>query len=204
MAAHATQGERTEASRRRIIEAGIKVLADEGYRNMTVARIQEVAGLSRGLVGYHFGGKQGLLEAIISGIRDDYINQVVNRLDSGDLSGLDSILRMIETYLDRLGSQPDRHKVLLVLMVESLGELPELRPASQSLNAVMRGQFRGWLTKGTEDGTVRPDADPAVEAGLFEALLRGITLQWLVDPDGFDLAAAKRRALDMTRRSLAP
>ncbi|WP_146778769.1 TetR/AcrR family transcriptional regulator [Actinomadura craniellae] len=204
MAPQATQEERTEASRRRIIEAALKVLAEEGYRNMTVARIQEVAGLSRGLVGYHFGSKQGLLEALIDSIRQDYADEVVKELDAGDPAGLDAILEMIDSYLTRLGGRPNRNTVLLVLMVESISELPELRTAVQSLNAVLRRRFGGWLTRGVEDGTVRPDVDPAVEAGLLQGLIRGITLQWLVDPDGFDLVAARRGALAMVRRSLAP
>ena len=72
----ATQPERTAAARQAIIAAAIEVLGTEGHRALTNARLQEVSGLSRGLVGYHFGARQGLLEAVVGSIRDATSNGV--------------------------------------------------------------------------------------------------------------------------------
>lgn len=195
-----TQGERTEASRQTLVDATMRVLAKEGYRNATVARIQDVAGVSRGLVGYHFGSKLGLMEAVITAIRDSYVSQALAGQD--DLSGLDAIVLMIDAYLTRLAQNPTPAKVVLVLAMESVGELPEIRDAMRSRLAEMRAEFTDWLQRGIQDKTVRADVDPPATAVYLEGVLRGVTLQFLVDPDGFDLNAARQATITATTRSL--
>lgn len=199
-----TQGERTEASKRVLLDATMRVLAEEGYRNTTVARIQDVAGVSRGLVGYHFGSKHGLMEAVITAIRDSYISQVLDAQRQQDLPGLDAIVLMIDSYLSRLGQNPTPAKVMLVLSLESVGELPELRGAMRTRLAEMRQEFAEWLVRGVDDRTVHPDVDPAATAAYLEGVLRGITLQFLIDPDGFDLDDARQAAITSIMRGLRP
>ena len=51
--------------RRQLIEATIATIAQRGYRAATIAAIAETAGVSAGLVAFHFGDKDGLLEATL-------------------------------------------------------------------------------------------------------------------------------------------
>ncbi|WP_063780890.1 TetR/AcrR family transcriptional regulator [Nonomuraea sp. SBT364] len=55
-----------EARRSQIIECAVDVLATEGYARASMARIAQRAGISTGVISYHFGGKQQLLEAVVS------------------------------------------------------------------------------------------------------------------------------------------
>ncbi|QKG21381.1 TetR/AcrR family transcriptional regulator [Actinomadura verrucosospora] len=198
-----TQGERSDASKRALVDATMRIIADEGYRSTTVARIQEEAGVSRGLVGYHFGSKQGLMEAVLTTIRDSYVSQVLRRKEQ-DLPGLEAIELMLDSYLSRLGRDPVPAKVVLVLALESVGDLAELRQAMATRLAEMRAEFEEWIVRGIEDGTVRADADPAGTAVYLGGILRGITLQFLVDPDGFDLDEARRAAVSSVVNGLRP
>ncbi|TDD92136.1 TetR/AcrR family transcriptional regulator [Actinomadura darangshiensis] len=199
-----TQGERSDASKRALVEATMRIIADEGYRSTTVARIQEEAGVSRGLVGYHFGSKKGLMEAVLVAIRDSYISQVLEDRNERDLPGLDAIVLMLDSYLSRLGDDPVPAKVVLVLALESVGDLAEIRAAIATRLAETRGEFEDWLVRGIADGTVRKDADPAGTAVYLGGILRGITLQFLVDPEGFDLDGARRAAISSVTNGLRP
>jgi TetR/AcrR family transcriptional regulator, transcriptional repressor of bet genes len=49
--------------RQELIEATLKVIETHGFQAATVSRISQVSGLSVGIVGHYFGGKQALLEA---------------------------------------------------------------------------------------------------------------------------------------------
>ena len=46
-----------------LVEAGLRVLAKGGITAFTIDNICKASGASRGLVGHHFGGKDGLLAA---------------------------------------------------------------------------------------------------------------------------------------------
>jgi AcrR family transcriptional regulator len=48
-----------------ILNSAIVVLARDGYERMTVRAIAEEAGVNHALIGYHFGGKENLLLAIM-------------------------------------------------------------------------------------------------------------------------------------------
>lgn len=46
-----------------LVQAGMRVLAKSGITGFTIDNICKASGASRGLVGHHFGGKDGLLAA---------------------------------------------------------------------------------------------------------------------------------------------
>ena len=190
-----TQEERTGAARRSLVDATIDVLANEGYRGVTFARVGEVAGISRGLIGYHFGTKRALIETVISSIRDNYWQQAVSRAaESREVSGLDALRKMVATYLDRLSRDPRPAKVMLVLGTESMNEHPSIRAAVRDAYADQRRELQAFIDVGQKDGSIRAGVDAVGFAGMFEAVIRGIVLQYLVDPKGFDLAATKAAA----------
>ncbi|WEL93058.1 helix-turn-helix domain containing protein, partial [Tsukamurella tyrosinosolvens] len=54
-----------EARRRQIIAAAAEVLADEGYGRATLARIARQAGISKGVISYHFDGKDDLMRQVV-------------------------------------------------------------------------------------------------------------------------------------------
>lgn len=58
-----TQGERSDAMRKRLIDATLKCLASEGYSGTTVSSIVRKAGVSRGAQLHHFSTKNALILA---------------------------------------------------------------------------------------------------------------------------------------------
>jgi TetR/AcrR family transcriptional repressor of bet genes len=59
----ARRGRPSTGARERILDAAIGVLKDEGYAGLTIAKVAARAGESKPLVAYHFGSKQGLVQA---------------------------------------------------------------------------------------------------------------------------------------------
>src|SRR5687768_16400851 len=58
----------TEERRGEIVLALTRVMAREGYERATIALIAKEAGLSPGLVHYHFGSKAEILHALVEGL----------------------------------------------------------------------------------------------------------------------------------------
>lgn len=66
--------------RRQLIEATIATIAARGFRSATIAAIAEAAGVSAGLVAFHFGDKDGLLEATLLHLVADLHRAHLDRL----------------------------------------------------------------------------------------------------------------------------
>jgi AcrR family transcriptional regulator len=56
----------SNARRAQIVEAAIETVADVGYANASLARIAVRLGISKGVISYHFSGKDDLIAEIVS------------------------------------------------------------------------------------------------------------------------------------------
>ncbi|WP_123026539.1 TetR/AcrR family transcriptional regulator [Mycolicibacterium stellerae] len=197
-----TQDERSEAARKLIIDAAIKLLAEEGYQRTTFTRIQDCAGVSRGLITYHFGSKAKLIEAVIASTRDTFSAEALEPLKEA-ATGLDAILGMITSYFDRLTVNPKPAAVMLVLAVSADADAAEVKAAVSQRYAEMRQELYDWIERGRADGSVASSIEPVSYAALLEGVIRGVALQYLVDPGTFDIRGARDAAVRMVTAALA-
>ncbi|MEU0501269.1 helix-turn-helix domain-containing protein [Nocardia sp. NPDC005998] len=54
-----------EARRRQIIASAVEVISEVGYGSASLARIAKHAGISKGVISYHFAGKDELMEQLV-------------------------------------------------------------------------------------------------------------------------------------------
>lgn len=77
MARPSNTGER----RQQIVEGLLRVIAERGYERASIAEIAKAAGLSPGLVHYHFTGKQEILLALVEQLAASARERVKARLE---------------------------------------------------------------------------------------------------------------------------
>jgi AcrR family transcriptional regulator len=56
---------------KRLLAAAQDILAERGYEELTITAISQVSGVNRALVSYYFGGKAGLLAALVETLFQD-------------------------------------------------------------------------------------------------------------------------------------
>ncbi len=66
-----TQDQRKAETRRRLLSAAAGLFAREGYAAVSVDAVADAAERTSGSVYAHFGGKQGMLVALLDGFQDD-------------------------------------------------------------------------------------------------------------------------------------
>src|SRR5688500_4138595 len=115
-----TQAQRRGAARAAIIETAIRLLADGGYANMTLADLGERAGYSRSLAAHYFGSKAKLLAAVVEHVLD---HNPLARLDES-LRGYARIEAEIAAVFDGLDEYPDLIRAYLVITFEAITSLP--------------------------------------------------------------------------------
>ena len=97
----AMNGPIRDQRRRELIQATIAVIARHGYSGTTVARVARKAGLSTGLMNFHFNSKDRLFRATFDFLAAEY-QQVWDRnlAAVGEAPG-PRLTAMIESYFDR-------------------------------------------------------------------------------------------------------
>lgn len=73
--------ERSTSSKRRILDAAVKVLIDEGYTGATTVRIQKEAQASRGGLLHHFPSRDELLVAAVQHLAAERVRDLGERTD---------------------------------------------------------------------------------------------------------------------------
>jgi AcrR family transcriptional regulator len=87
---------RTAETRSRVIEAVIESIGEVGYQRTTSAEIARRAGVTWGAVQHHFGGKEGLLIAVV----EYSFNRFAERLDDIPPEGV-SLEKRAGLFIDR-------------------------------------------------------------------------------------------------------
>src|SRR5918992_5116165 len=94
------------STRQRLLDAGLKLFAERGYRGTTVGHVEEAAGLAprAGALYKHFGSKKDLLAAVVERhlVELQTVERIVDLLPLGDLrSELTLLARWVLNELDR-------------------------------------------------------------------------------------------------------
>lgn len=192
-----TQQERRDQAEAALLTAAAELVVEQGVRSLTLARVGERAGYSRGIVTHHFGGKQALVERLARATQAGF----VPGLD--DLPpGLDRLLRLIDGYLGELGRIGAFHQAFLLLWAEAATQ-PELGPIFRERDAAFRADLRDDVEAGIADGSITADSGADEVATAVVGQLRGIALQRLLAPDSVDTEALRRSVTAQWRRALA-
>jgi AcrR family transcriptional regulator len=75
-------GSRSQGTRDRLLDAAERLFAERGFHGVSVRDVTGAAGVDVALVAYHFGNKQGLLEAVFMRRAADLNDERLARLDA--------------------------------------------------------------------------------------------------------------------------
>lgn len=108
-----TQAERTESTRGALIEAARRLFAERGYDGVGTGEIVGAAGVSRGALYHHFGGKAELLEAVYERLEAESTERVARIVLGSELeSPLEAMRAGIEAFLEEC-AQPELRQIAL-------------------------------------------------------------------------------------------
>jgi len=87
--------------REQLINATIDSLAKRGYAATTLADVADGAGLSRGIVNFHFTSKDNLLSETIRFLQDEYTANWLSVVKKAETDTASQLLAMVTADLDR-------------------------------------------------------------------------------------------------------
>jgi AcrR family transcriptional regulator len=165
--------------RQQILDTAVSVFGQYGYAGGSLRKIAEIVGISTPALIRHFGSKEGLFVAVLE--HSDAAN-TRRTLEKGH--GLEYLRRFAETVSDNVHH---RGLVELLLTVAAEASDPEhpARPFMVKRYENVVAGLSAELRVAAEAGDIRvmTEAEVEAEARGLAALMDGLELQWLLNPD---------------------
>jgi AcrR family transcriptional regulator len=185
-----------EAARRaQIVAAAIDTIAEVGYPAASFARIAERLGISRGLISYHFAGKDDLIRQVAIEIIGASRSYMLPRI-LAQTTGPATLRTYIESNLEFM--RDHRNYMVAILEIARNGGLTSggrQRVDGREVGVALR-LLEELLARLQSEGELRADFDPEVMALAIRAAIDAVPLRLAVNPDldldkyGKELAAA--------------
>lgn len=109
-----TQAERSQATREALIEAARGLFAERGYAGVGTEEIVRAAGVTRGALYHHFGGKRDLFEAVYERIEAELAQRIASgALGGGATEPLGAMRAGAEMFLQAC-TEPEAQRIVLL------------------------------------------------------------------------------------------
>jgi len=115
---HMTKSIRAVESRERILEAALRVFAEYGYDGTTIRMICESAGMSVGVINYHWGGKEGLWQSVCELCTQRILDILMESADY-TLPPHEAIRSLFESLFDALLAHRELLRIFMWAILEA-------------------------------------------------------------------------------------
>lgn len=168
-------------NRQKIIDAATALVMERGVKGTSLADIARAADISKGTLFYHFSAKDDLIYELTEQHFDELTRANLQRVEQMQDASLQEILH--DSLLNILRAE-NRGKLNLYLLQEAVIENPALKNR-------FAGKYQEFQTMMSQFlDIVVPQMDPAkakVLSRVLVAILDGLIIQWLLDPDAIQV-----------------
>jgi len=189
--------ESKEVRRQQLIDATINSIAKYGIGGTTMSTVTEAAGLSLGIVNFHFKSKQNLFEETLISLAREHHAQWLRAYGDAGLSAPEKLMAIVDAHFHPRICTPKK----LAVWYAFFGEAGRRQTYRKLIEDIDRERYdlslRLCEQLAREGGYT--DIPPRQVANLLEALYDGIWLELLTYPENY----TRRQARDHIAAFLA-
>jgi len=186
--------ERGNRRRQQILDAAVELFSASGYRATGLAALADRVDMTPTGLLYYFGTKERLLREVVAE------RERTDRLDPGD--GI--TLKAFREVGRHNAETAVLTRLYVVLGAENLDPEDPLHDFFVDRYETARQLIRDILLLEQSAGVVRQDVDIDQISLEVIATLMGMEIQWLTDPERFDLAEVVATYVDRLAEQLGP
>lgn len=181
----------TKALRRQqLIDSTIDSIAKRGFSGTTMANVADGAGLSRGIVNFHFKSKEMLLVETLRYLAEEYRDAWTRALERAGPSPADRLAAMVAVDFDPVLCSRKKVAVWYAFWGEAKSR-PTYIDVCHAEDLEQHGVLRGLCRQVIEEGGYEA-VDPDLIARGLSAMSDGLWQDLLIQRREFDREAAKR------------
>ena len=175
-----------EVRQHQILDAALHVFAEESYQGASMSAVAKRAKVSKGLIYNYFKSKEEILVSLVVDVFDEVMIQLDLNLDKPlDKYGF---IKVIEKSVDEVVKNPQRWKLYMSLSFQPDVTpilMEQMMPKIQPFMIAVNNYFMG---KGYED--------PMTMMRYYSAVLDGVQMHILMDPENFPIEKVKKLMID--------
>lgn len=171
-----------ETRRQQILEAALFVFAQDSYHGASMSAVAKRAKVSKGLIYNYFDSKESILMTLVS----EFFDEAIGLMDLDVTKPLTKakFAALIERSLDAVLENPLRWKLYM-----SLSFQPDVTPL---LMEQMLPRIQPYMVQMNNYFASQGHEDPVAMMRYYSAIVDGIQLHLLMDPDNFPIEQVKR------------
>lgn len=161
----------TAARRAQIVDGFLAVLAQRGYDGAAMTAVAEAAGLTAGLIHYHFHDKEAVLVAAVEALGARHLARLDAALDAAGAPPA-RLAAFIDAHLG-LGAHADPEALACWLAIGAeAARRPAVAAPYREVLSALQARLRTIIDAGVEAGAFTPD-DPEAAATALLAVVQG-------------------------------
>jgi AcrR family transcriptional regulator len=176
-----------ETRREQILRAAYQIAAEQGIDGFTIRLVASTAGLSSGLVLFHYKSKERLLVALLDWLLSATLVPPSPSTMAATRPAFELFLDLLRSEMHRLSAEPAKIRLLFEFWARGSRDREVGRRMRQAL-ARYREAFGVIGRAVLEDEPGRFEGvTPEGLATLAVSVIKGCAVQAMMDPEGFDI-----------------
>jgi AcrR family transcriptional regulator len=186
--------------REQIVAAAIAVIDEQGIQHLSLSEIEKKTGLARGQLMYYYRSKEDILLAVF----DRLLQMIHAHAEAGNgratsngntcaaggcgvggAKGWERLQRFLTTFLIHPPIVPAFHSLHYTFLSQT-GHREDFRQRLANLYGSWRVRMAENLAAETPLAAVAPDVSSSAIATLVQAILHGLAVQRVAEPDVYD------------------
>ncbi|MFD9705561.1 TetR/AcrR family transcriptional regulator [Lentzea sp. NPDC059081] len=180
-----------DARRGQIVAATIATIAETGYAKASFVQIAQRAGISPGLITYHFAKREALMKEVMLTVHDSMDRALTARTDNAD-GYVSAVRALVEGFVHYCAEYP-AEMVAIGQIAAAARDAEDARTWAEEQNARTLTELETMFHEGQQSGELREFA-PRVMAVAIIAALEATPAELLARPDTDVSAYAKELA----------
>lgn len=164
------QGRRDE-----ILDAALHVFAEAGYHTSSVSQVAKRAGVSKGLMYNYFSSKEEVLRTLIFDLFDYAMGRM--KIKPDEVIDDARFAEIIELSVQIPMDEPQRWKLYMSLAFQ--------KDVTEMLMKEMMGRMGPYIQSISQYFISKGYEDPMAMMRIFSAVLDGVQMHCLLDPENF-------------------
>lgn len=179
-----------EIRKEQVINATKKLIIDKGYSNFSMKDVAAEMDMSTGLIYHYFENKDDLLVQVL---KHSFREPQRRAMDS--VEPLPDFLDKISTYIESMNEVPRNDPEFYIILLNYLGQVlyaPDIEQILKKFFRNLRNFIEQMFRSGQSQGVISGEHCDGLPELMIAASM-GISFQYLVDPEGFQLEKALGR-----------
>ncbi len=173
--------------KRSIMATALKCFAERGFQTVTVSRVAEEAGISKGLMYNYFESKEALLKEIIL----DGIRQMMAEVEElqGDEITRETLIRLIERNIQMMKTEFHYWKLYIAVITQP--------GVSDLIKEELNEMIAAYLVPISAYYQKKGVKNPLAYSLLIGSLMDGIAMDYVIAPEEYPLDDVKNLIIEL-------